>query len=770
LTDLQKPRPLSRKVPWQLIFVFILLAAGLSALSRVFYVLQIGHSRAFMESELATVAGLKAQQIREWLDAKLAFAAALQETRANAETAKALAADPGLEPARTQFLNGMKGLQKSLPFTKVELVLPRGRTLLTYPEDAAVAATPESSRIGHEAWESGKPIIGSVELDEKTGRRAIDLMVPLLAGEGPGTPVALLRMTFDPAAEIDPLLNDWPNRRRSAEAILLRIDSGNFVRLSLPRFYDAQTPPPPIPVANFRRPASQAALGEEGIIEGTDYRGRPVLEYLRAVPGTPWLVAVKTDLADLTSGMTGANLSLAIGAVALILISGALLFIFWRRGLALEEAAERSKWDEANKSVNDFMQLMIDIMPNPAFLKGTDGLYRGTNAAFEKLLGHSKSEIIGHSIADVASADIVKTHEEHDLALLAKPGHQVYEAPFQAWDGEHRIIFIKATYLCPDGTVGGILGILKDITQRLRTEEELEELRQFSDSTVQTMTEGLVLTDTEGRFTLVNPAAARMLGYTPAEMIDQPVISFVPGDQHEAVRRADEKRQKGISDRYELAFLHRDGSRKTFLVSGGPRVQAAQFGGTMAVLTDITDRKRMEEEIRALSLHDELTGLCNRRGFLTLAEMALKTATRMKKATALIYLDLDDLKKINDAGGHKMGDRALVEIGYLLRNSFRESDVIGRLGGDEFAVLAMESDPMDTDLLTRRLQDRLEIFNTRSAAEAGFRLSVSFGVSVREPDGPGIVEELLSRADLQMYEQKRAKKKGQADKPPGPSK
>jgi diguanylate cyclase (GGDEF)-like protein len=253
-------------------------------------------------------------------------------------------------------------------------------------------------------------------------------------------------------------------------------------------------------------------------------------------------------------------------------------------------------------------------------------------------------------------------------------------------------------------------------------------------------------------------------------MIDRQVLSFVPKDQHAIVRRADEKRSKGISDRYELVFVHRDNSRRTFLVSGGPRIQGAQFGGTMAVLTDITDRKQMEEEIRALSLHDELTGLYNRRGFMTLAEHALKTATRMQKRIALIYLDVDNLKKINDTGGHKTGDRALVEIGFILKKSFREADIIGRLGGDEFSVLAMESTKMDVNALTRRLQDKLDLFNARSSAEAGFTLAASMGVSTREPDQPGEIAEMLSRADLLMYEQKRIRKGGEAGKPPGPSK
>lgn len=485
---------------------------------------------------------------------------------------------------------------------------------------------------------------------------------------------------------------------------------------------------------------------------------------------TPWqLMAV---LVLLAAGILGAFLApprlRPVLAGGFILLCGVLLALLWRLAVSAYGRFQQTKWDEANASMAEFMQVMIDIMPNPAFFKDTEGRYQGTNAAFEKLLGHGKEELIGHTLAEVASPDIISKHQEHDAALLAQAGHQVYEAPLQAWDGEHHVIFIKTTYQRPDGTIGGIIGILKDITQRLRSEEELEQLRRFCESTIQTMTEGLVLTDADGRISFVNPAAARMLGYTPSEMTDQPVLSFIPPDQHPVVRRADEKRLQGISDRYELVFLHREGTRRTFLVSGGPRIKGAQFGGTMAVLTDITDRKQMEEEIRSLSLHDELTGLCNRRGFMTLAEHALKTASRLKNTIALIYLDLDDLKKINDNGGHGTGDRALVEVARILRRSFRDADILARLGGDEFAVMAIEITPVSPDVLTRRFQDRLEAFNAGPSAEAGFSLSVSAGVSIREPDGPETVEELLSRADTQMYERKRAKKAGQTGKTPGP--
>jgi len=771
LTDLQKPRPLSRKVPWQLVAVFVLLSTGLFAISRTFYIVQVRHARAFKESELARLAAMKSAQLVEWRKEQLSFAAAISDNRINSVRAELLAADPAAEPARTDYLSGFQGLQKVLPFEKAALVLSGGRILLAYPEGADFTSTSESMRLGHEAWQNREPALGTVDPEAPDGRRPVELVVPLMSlEEGPPKPIALLRFSFDAAAVLDPLLKDWPSPGKTEEALLLERRGDALVHLNRPRLHAAPAPPGPVPIASFRRLVSKEALGEEGLVEGRDYRGRDVILFVASVPGSTWLVGAKSDLAELTSGMSRRFAVFSAIVAALVLVCGALLYVFWRRSLAAQEAAERSKWDQANRNMDEFMRQLINVMPNPAFFKDTDGRYQGANAAFEKLLGLSKKELIGKTLADVAPQEILEKHGEHDQALLAKPGHQVYEAPLKAWDGEHHVIFIKSTYSRPDGTTGGIIGILKDITQRLRAEEELDQLRKFTDSAVQTMTEGMVLTDSDGKFTFVNPAAAGMLGYAPSEMIDREVSSFLPKDQQAKLRRVDEERTKGVSGRYELVFLHKNSTRRTVLVSGGPRLQGAAFGGTLAVLTDITERKAMEEEIKALSLHDELTTLLNRRGFLTLAEQQIKTASRMKKRIALLYLDVDNLKRINDSGGHVLGDRALMEIAFHLKKSFRESDIVARMGGDEFSVLAMESTKLDSAVLVQRLEEKLTLFNARSSAEAGFTLSASIGVYTREPDQPATIEEMLSRADSLMYEKKRARKGGSSDKPPGPSK
>lgn len=770
MTDPGKHRAVSHRVPWQLIVVFILLAAGLFTLSQVFYGIQVKYARAYKEDALAALANLNALQIAKWRGELLTLASAYSEDPAHAALAQDLIEGRTAGPANQKIIDGLSGFRKNIPFEWATLVLVGGEIVLKTPESAEVQSTPDSIRLTDEVRRTKKAGLGTISIDEATGRRSVDLLIPVLVAKGQSLePIALLRLNFDPSKSLDPLLKTPPFQSPTSETLLLERAGDDFLALAAPRLQESAALPLRFPARDFRRPASRDFLGEEGIVEGRDYRGAEVLGFIKAVPDSPWLVMAKFDLRELTTVMTSRYRVMLGIAGAFVLLCGILLCLFWRRTLAAQDAAERTKWDQANRHMDEFIQLVIDIMPNPAFFKDAQGLYRGTNSAFEKLLGLPKHKILGKRIGDVAPAEMVKKHMEYDQVLLEKPGHQVYEAPLQAWDGEHHVIFIKTAYVRPDGTLGGIFGILKDITQRLHSEQELEQLRKFSDSTVQTMTEGLVLTNTEGKFTFVNLAAALMLGYTPAEMIDREVLFFIPKDQHAIVRRADEKRSKGISDRYELVFLHKDGSRRTFLVSAGPRVQGAHVGGTMAVLTDISDRKRMEEEIRALSLRDELTTLYNRRGFMTLAEQQLKTASRLKKKIALLYLDMDNLKKINDTGGHKLGDQALREIAFILKKSFRDSDIVGRLGGDEFSVLAMEATAMNVDILTARLQEKLDLFNSRSSAEAGFSLAVSVGVCTCEPEHPATVEEMLSRADLLMYEQKRSKKSAEPDKPPGPS-
>ena len=167
--------------------------------------------------------------------------------------------------------------------------------------------------------------------------------------------------------------------------------------------------------------------------------------------------------------------------------------------------------------------------------------------------------------------------------------------------------------------------------------------------------------------------------------------------------------------------------------------------------------KKSEVIQRELALIDPLTGLYNRRGFVTYANHLLRLSNRTQRGLVLIYADLNNLKRINDAFGHESGDKVLVCMTKVLQDSFRKSDVIGRVGGDEFALLALEAKQESMDMLRKRLKWNLDlaVFNFNRE----FKLSVSLGIIYYDPGQPRTVEELLNSADMLMYEEKNSQGK-----------
>ena len=174
------------------------------------------------------------------------------------------------------------------------------------------------------------------------------------------------------------------------------------------------------------------------------------------------------------------------------------------------------------------------------------------------------------------------------------------------------------------------------------------------------------------------------------------------------------------------------------------------------------ERHRLQKNLQNLSLLDDLTGLYNRRGFLALAEQHLRMIQR-KGAALLIYLDLDDLKLINDTYGHLEGNRALIVTANVMRACFRQSDILARLGGDEFCVLMIDAGQDSDQQVRKRLRQRTDFINALSSWK--FRLSLSVGIAevpaVQQPS----LDQLLRDADSHMYEEKRKKQLRSADSP-----
>jgi len=178
--------------------------------------------------------------------------------------------------------------------------------------------------------------------------------------------------------------------------------------------------------------------------------------------------------------------------------------------------------------------------------------------------------------------------------------------------------------------------------------------------------------------------------------------------------------------------------------------------GTRRLWSQTLLREKLEEELLSLSVNDPLTGLHNRRGFLSLAEQQLKVSDRNKRGVQLYFADLDGLKWINDTLGHGEGDKALIEAATVFKDTFRTSDIVARLGGDEYAVFAIDITENDPEIFTDRLQFLIDTRNKQENRK--YRLSISVGYSYYNPENPCTLDELIARADKLMYQQKQIKK------------
>ena len=177
----------------------------------------------------------------------------------------------------------------------------------------------------------------------------------------------------------------------------------------------------------------------------------------------------------------------------------------------------------------------------------------------------------------------------------------------------------------------------------------------------------------------------------------------------------------------------------------------------MSLAQRVAELELAQESLRNLSLTDDLTGLYNRRGFFALAKQQLNSARREGRHASLVYIDMDGLKRLNDTHGHEIGSRVIQEVGDILRETFRSSDLIARIGGDEFVVFETSNDQIDEGTDVQRLQDNVTRHNAQQARD--YEISLSIGVASMDSDSSMTLEELLKNGDKTMYQQKRNKRR-----------
>ena len=295
--------------------------------------------------------------------------------------------------------------------------------------------------------------------------------------------------------------------------------------------------------------------------------------------------------------------------------------------------------------------------------------------------------------------------------------------------------------------------------ERRRTEVALRESTRLFRNLARMAPVGIVRTTAAGECAYVNERWCEMSGMTAGQALGNGWLDAVHPDDREHVGRQWARCvRENMTFKMEYRLLSREGRVIWVLGQAIPETDAVGGSeGHVGTVTDITPSKQMEQKIIDLALTDQMTGLYNRRGFMMLTEQQLKAAFRQKQGMILFFADVDYLKRINDTLGHEEGDRAIMGTAAVLRETFRESDVIARTGGDEFAILAINTDGCAEGLLNR-LRERIAVANRREGCR--YQLSLSVGVAYYDPNHPCSLDALISSADTLMYAQKKGRQDG----------
>jgi len=265
----------------------------------------------------------------------------------------------------------------------------------------------------------------------------------------------------------------------------------------------------------------------------------------------------------------------------------------------IRRAAEKQAAELALRESEERYRELMDNANDIIYTHDLEGNFTSSNPAASRLYGYTAEEILHLNIAEIVDPEYLpvaqrKIREELGNSEQTTP----YELLTHTKDSKPVWVEVNTRLLRRGGRPVGVQGIARDITERKRAEQAVQRLMDFNESIIQNMAEAIVVTDSQGEIAFANPACAVLLGCTVEELVGLPWTRIVPQDLHGNVEAADERRARGETDHYELELMRQDGERVPVLVSGGPRFQAGEYAGTLAVFTDITELKRAEEALR----------------------------------------------------------------------------------------------------------------------------------------------------------------------------
>jgi diguanylate cyclase (GGDEF)-like protein/PAS domain S-box-containing protein len=424
-------------------------------------------------------------------------------------------------------------------------------------------------------------------------------------------------------------------------------------------------------------------------------------------------------------------------------------------GISLD-ITDRKRVEQELREAEERFRHAFENAPIGIALVSPDGSFVRVNRVLCELVGYPETELLSLTFHDITHPDDLDADLEYVRQVLADE-IRTYEMEKRYLRADGSIVWVLLSVSLvrdPDGRPSYFIAQIQDIDERKRAEETRQRLAAIIEQTG----DAVVARTPDGIITEWNHGAERLYGYTSGEAIGSTLDDLTLVDRTVEERAILQRViDTGRVEHYETVRVRKDGELLDVSITISPiRDASGTIVAASTIARDVSERKHYEGQLQHLADHDTLTGLFNRRRFEEELERELMRATRHQTMGALLIVDIDHFKYINDSLGHAAGDELIARTGTIFRERLRQTDVLARLGGDEFAIVLIDVDETEARLVASNLLQALRSQSNAETRIGSRRITASIGVAVFAHGETFTADELLVRADIAMYDAKEA--------------